>query len=127
MLLRSRPDMVHSLGLRKTHPSSQRQTAQSTQELTLGEEITPAYSGFQVQGTATAPASMTPSDTRKIIHAIQYTKFFSKKQYLLQKNQKIKIYFATKFAKRVIFLNHKTAAYVKHVTRDKSRLIRSKE
>ena len=65
MLLGSPPDMVHSLTLRKTHPSTQRNDGAGYTGAALGSGIDPCYSGFQVQGTATAPTGMTPSDTPK--------------------------------------------------------------
>ncbi len=67
MLLGSPPDMVHNFRLRKTHASTRvlprRQHKRQPQI-----RHHPCYSGFQVQGTATAPASMILSDT----HARHY-------------------------------------------------------
>ena len=43
----------------------------------------PCYSGFQVQGTATSPAGMAPSDASKLVELLYYNKYILKKQYLL--------------------------------------------
>ncbi len=58
MLLGHPPDMVHSSQLRKTHPSTQAACDADCTERALKNGNHPCYSGFQVQGTATAPASM---------------------------------------------------------------------
>ena len=57
MLLGSPPDMVHSFQLRKTHSSTQRMCFFRKRSI-LKKGIYPCYSGFQVQGTATAPTGM---------------------------------------------------------------------
>ena len=51
--------------------------------------MNPCYSGFQVQGTATTPAGMVPSEMRNLLkkltlslgHIRYYNKFFPKMQY----------------------------------------------
>ncbi len=58
MLLGLPPDMVHSPQLRKTHSSTQTAYGADYTEGALKNGNHPCYSGFQVQGTATAPASM---------------------------------------------------------------------
>ena len=62
MLLGSPPDMIHSLTLRKTHSSTQTTDGADYTKTALKGGIDPCYSGFQVQGTATAPAGMAPPD-----------------------------------------------------------------
>ena len=58
MLLGSPPDMVHSIRLRKTHPSLKVncKADHTSQNLIKGNH--PCCSGLQVQGTADAPAGM---------------------------------------------------------------------
>ena len=55
-LLRSRPDEVHKFPLRKTHSSSPLAKARPYKN-NPKKGIHPCYSGLQVQGTATSPAS----------------------------------------------------------------------
>ena len=62
MLLGLPPDMVHSPQLRKTHPSSRAAYGADYTERALKNGNHPCYSGFQVQGTATTPASMAISE-----------------------------------------------------------------
>ena len=80
MLLGHPPDMVHSPQLRKTHPSTRAAYGADYTEEVLKYGNHPCYSGFQVQGTATAPASMALSEPWKISNSekflhIQYSKF----------------------------------------------------
>ena len=70
MLLGLPPDMVHSPRLRKTHPSSRTAYGADYTERALKYGNHPCYSGFQVQGTATAPASMVISTPWNTVYSI---------------------------------------------------------
>ena len=79
--------------------------------------MNPCYSGFQVQGTATAPTGMTPSDTRNAAFYSQYNyiKYF------------LKIQVATQKFLKIFLRGNKAAAHIQDFARDKARLLGAKE
>ena len=68
--------------------------------------MNPCYSGFQVQGTATAPAGMTPPDPRNSIFNI-----------ITEKRKKCKS-FSAFFIEFTEYLYDETAVYVQNLARD---------
>lgn len=68
--------------------------------------MNPCYSGFQVQGTATAPAGMTPPDPRNSIFNI-----------ITEKRKKCKS-FSAFFIEFTEYLYDEAAVYVQNLARD---------
>lgn len=59
VLLPFGPDTIHRLPPHRTQPSTLLSPAVPERTKALKEEFNPAYSGFRVQGTASAPSSTT--------------------------------------------------------------------
>ena len=78
--------------------------------------MNPCYSGFQVQGTATAPTGMTPSDT-------QNAAFYS---YIIISYNFVKYKYKMKFSKNILRHN-KAAAEIHDLSRDKCRPLGAEE
>ena len=71
--------------------------------------MNPCYSGFQVQGTATAPTGMTPSDT-------QNAAFYS--YYIISYN-----FVKYKYFKKIFLRGDKSAADIHDLARDEARIL----
>ena len=75
--------------------------------------MNPCYSGFQVQGTATAPTGMTPSDTQNAaIHSYYIIADILGKYKYFEKN---------------ILRHDKSATEIQDLARDKACILRAKE
>ena len=107
MLLGLPPDMVHSPRLRKTHPSSRAAYGADYTERALKYGNHPCYSGFQVQGTATTPASMAISDLWNTTYSI--TNIF----HICKRKSKKKRNF-------LVFSDNKSTVYTNDLPRDKA-------
>ncbi len=104
MLLGSPPDMVHSPELRKTHPSTQPTTAQTSRATPSKTEITPAIADFRYKAPL-PPRPVWPCPTHRVRHIIIVTDFSP---------------FCKRKAKNpFLFSNDNATVYGKHLPRDK--------
>ena len=83
--------------------------------------MNPCYSGFQVQGAATAPTGMTPPDTRNF--AVAPTTHYIITEYRKKCNTFLKFYHSL----AIYALNYKSARQIHDLTGDKRRIISRKK
>ena len=74
--------------------------------------MNPCYSGFQVQGTATAPTGMTPSDAQNTVSFINY--------YIITDISEKYKYFTKNILRR-----NEAAAEIQDLTGDKACILRA--